>query len=68
MWEAIGELFVRLLEGWLSWRFCVFLVTVVLIGVFVMPRVPEGVPSAVVAGILMALGVGGGLWWEAKRD
>lgn len=67
MWEALGEIFVRLLEGWLSWRFYVALVAVVLVGVFVMPHVPVGTPSTVVGGVLLAIGIGGGLWWEARR-
>lgn len=67
MWEALGELFFRLLEGWMSWRFCVVLAAVVLIGVFVLPRVPDGAPSTIIGIVLLVLGVGGGIWWEARR-
>ena len=65
MWELLGRLFVRLLVGPLNWRFRVGLAAIVLIGVFVMQHVPNGTPSTVVGGILLALGVGGGIWWKS---
>ena len=66
MWHAIGELVLELIGDWLGWRFWIPVVAAILLGVLIMPHVADGTPSKIGGGILLVLGFGGGIWWEAK--
>ncbi len=68
MWQAIGELVVEFISVWLGWRFWGPVSGAILLGVLILPHVADGTPSKVVGGILLVLGVGGGIWWEAKSS
>ncbi len=66
MGEFIVELFFGAIEyAGASWRFWAALGAAILVGVLVLPHLPEGTPRLVAFVILALLGIGGGLWWRS---
>ena len=68
MWGAIGEIILEFVGHWLGWRFWIPVGAAILVGVLALPHVADGAPSKIVGGVLLVLGLGGGIWWEAKAS
>lgn len=68
----MGEFIVELLFGAIeyagaSWRFWAALGAAILVGVLVLPNLPEGISRFVAFVVLALLGIGGGLLWRSHE-